>query len=155
MKISFIFLTILLFFTACTTKENAFSRFKLSHAQEMGIYAMQSSKIVNKSDSISGTVSIIYLNKVDPKRFDQDGEVFYVCLFLKSATENVKFLLNEEEAESVKVLTSENKFSQLMSVSTEWNSYYLVTFPRQGDVVKFQVVNGDFTSNLLTFEKDE
>jgi hypothetical protein len=150
------FLTALIFLllmNGCAEK-NAFSRFHISEKQEIGLDALQSSKIKDKM-SVNGVVSVVYLNQVEPQKF-KNTEVFYVFMYLKDKSIPVHFTLNgEAPIFSVKKLTPSNEFTYLTSVDAPWNKYYLVTFAQQGDILKFKVENEKYSSQEMVFEKDE
>jgi hypothetical protein len=153
MKTFLIILTFLTIFQGCGEK-NAFSRFKLSQKQELGVNSLQSSKLKNGED-VNGVVSVIYLNQTDPDSF-KSGEVFYVFTYTKEKRSSLKFTLNGKNPSLyVRELTNKNDFTYLTSIDTKWNRYFVVTFAKQGDVLNFQVKNGDFSSSILRFEKDE
>ncbi len=72
----FTIFTILILFSGCSRKD-AFFGFDMEKDQELGASSLQSSKIVSKEGAISGIFSIIYLNEVYPKSFNQN-EYFFV-----------------------------------------------------------------------------
>jgi len=150
---TFVFLTgFLLFLNGCS-QNNAFTRFNMTHEQELGADSVLKSK-VTKGKKVDGLVSVIYLNKVYPNRYTTT-ETFYVYVYLKTKTHQLKFLLNDKDTLDVQKLTRVNEFTNLTSVSTKWNHYYLVSFPKQADKLNFFFQSGPFSSDLLTFEKDE
>ncbi len=152
MKTFLVFIVILVFFAGCAEK-SAFSRFGMSEKQELGIDSLMNSK-VHKGKIVDGVVSVIYLNKVYPKKYKGD-EYFYVYLYLKGKDKKPTFKLNDTKAISIKELSSENEFTYLTSTDVKWNKYYLVKFKKQGDILNFLLENGQFSSDLLVFEKDE
>jgi len=150
---TFAFLTgFLLFLNGCS-QNNAFTRFHMSVQQELGTDSILKSK-VKKADKIDGLVSVVYLNKVYPKKYTK-VEAFYVYFYLKTKTYQPQFLLNNDEAISVEKLQRVNEFTDLTSIETKWNSYYLVSFEKKSDILNFSFQSGPFSSDLLTFEKDE
>ena len=152
MKTFLVFLVFSVLFIGCAEK-SAFSRFNMSEKQELGIDSLMNSK-VHKGKKVDGVVSVIYLNKVYPKRYKGD-EYFYVYLYLKDKDEKTTFILNDTNATSIKELSSKNEFTYLTSTDVKWNKYYLVRFEKQGDILKFLLENGQSSSDLLVFEKDE
>jgi len=153
MKTFLIFLILTVIFQACGEK-NAFSRFKLSQEQELSLNSLQSSKLKNGVE-VNGVVSAVYLNDGDPQRFT-NGEFFYIFMYVKDKSFPLTFTLNgKKPIYSVKELTCDNEFTQLTAVNTKWNRYFIVTFQQQGDILNFQVTNGQFKSDVLRFEKDE
>lgn len=148
------FLIILLFivsFTNCSTN-NAFHQFDMDEIQEFSEETIQSSVIKNDKEK-DGLLTVIYLNKVYPEQY-KEYEYFYVYLYTKSDSKNIKFLLDEEEALLVEELPSYNKFSNLTSFKAEWNKYYLVKFKKQGDVLNFKVQNAEFSSETIVYLKE-
>ena len=152
MKTFTIILTFLVLFTGCADK-NAFSRFSMSEKQELSANALARSKI-KFEDRVNGIVSIIYLNFVSPKEYSED-EYFYVYAYVKNRDYKIRFLLNDEEPISVEELPSTNTFTELTSIDNDWNKYYLVRFPKQGDKLSFVLETGPYSSDTLKFEKDE
>lgn len=152
MKTFLVFLIFLIFFAGCAQK-SAFSRFKMSEKQELGIDSLMNSK-VHKGNIVDGVVSVVYLNKVYPETY-KENEVFYVYMYLKNKKNRLSFKLNGEEAISIKELPAKNEFTYLTSIDTKWNKYYLVKFKKQDDILKFLFESGQFSSDLLVFEKDE
>jgi len=153
MKLFLSLLTFLILIQGCGEK-NAFSRFNLSNQQELGLNSLQSSKL-KSGKNVNGVVSVIYLNQIEPDRF-KSGEVFYVFMYTKDKSLPLIFRLNGMlPSYSVKELKNENDFTYLTSVDTDWNRYFIVTFPKQGDKLNFKVSNGNFSSDVLKFEKDE
>lgn len=152
MKTFFIFLILSIFLSGCAEK-NAFSRFNMSTKQELGADSILNSKI-KSGKKITGIVSVIYLNDVSPEVY-KDGEYFYVFTYLKNKKASSRFLLNGLKPESVQKLESSNQFTYLTSVATKWNSYYLVKFSRQKDILKFIFGSDQSLSDPLVFEKDE
>ena len=150
------FLTALFFLLllgGCAEK-NAFSRFDINEKQEIALNALQSSKIQDKN-RVNGVVTVVYLNQVEPEKF-KDSEVFYVFMYLKDKSMPVNFTLNgKAPIFTVKELTYLNEYTYLTSTDVAWNKYYLVTFSKQGDMLKFKVKNDKYTSQEMVFEKDE
>ena len=152
MKIVFIFLISLVFFIGCAEK-NAFSRFNMDKQQELSANSIQSSKI-KAGNFVEGVVSVVYLNEVYPKSLDEN-ENFYVFTYVKDKNTRLKFLLNNIQASSIKILKAENAFTYLTSIDAKWNHYYLVQFPKQKDILTFVLESGQSSSDPLVFEKDE
>jgi len=149
------FLIIILFmfaFDGCSTK-NAFSSFKITLEQEKSEDNIQSSKIKD-GEIIDGLVTAIYLNKVIPQTY-KENEYFYVYLYTKHNNDNIKFLLNGNEALKVEELEAENIFTYLTSFKADWSRYYLVAFKAEDANLSFSVKNAQFSSNELIFEKEE
>ena len=152
MKTFVLLLGFLLFLNGCS-HDNAFTRFHMTPEQELGSDSILKSK-VKKDDLNDGLVSVIYLNKVYPTQY-KDAEYFYVYFYLKTKTEKPRFLLNSHQALNIKELQRVNEFTNLTSIQTKWNKYYLVSFTSQKDKLNFSFESGPFSSDLLSFEKDE
>jgi len=152
MKTFTIILTFLVLISGCASK-NAFEQFQMSEKQELSANALSRSKI-KYGEKVNGIVSTIYLNFVSPEKYS-DGEYFYVYAYLKNKNYTFRFLLNDKEPISVKELPRKNAFTELTSIDSEWNKYYLVKFEEQGDKLNFVFENGPYTSDTLKFEKDE
>ena len=152
MKTLWLTLTFLVLFSGCADK-NAFSKFNMNEKEELGADSLLNSK-VKKGQKVDGIVSVVYLNKVYPKKFTED-EVFYVNFYVKDKTQLFSFMLNQEKSLSVKKLEAENIYSYLTPLKTKWSKYYLVKFKKQKDILNFVFHNGSFESDPLIFEKDE
>ena len=152
MKTLWLTLTFLVLFSGCADK-NAFSKFNMSEKQQLGADSLLNSKVKNGKE-VNGVVSIVYLNKVFPKKFPED-EVFYVNFFIKDKNEGFSFILNGEKSIFAEELEAQNPYSFLTPLNTKWSKYYLVKFKKQKDILSFVFHNGLFESNPLVFEKDE
>ncbi len=152
-----IFLTLLLI--GCS-KQNAFTKFDMNKEEELSESSLQSSK-VTLNEKVYGVFSAIYLNEVNPKKYNQ-YEYFYIYMFLKDkmhnldTPDNVKFTLklNGKTPIEVQELSNQNRFSHLSSVESDWNRYYLVIFePAKKDNLKLVLENFGAKSTVLTYEK--
>jgi uncharacterized protein YcfL len=152
MKKNLIIFIITLVFLGCSSR-NAFDHFSITAKQEFSENNIQSSKIIN-DDVTNGTVSMIYLNRVSSETY-KDAEYFYIYLFTKDQNLPLSFKLNGSDALMVKELNSTNEFACLSLSHADWQKYYLVKFQEQGDILKLVVQNGEFSSDAITFEKDE
>ena len=152
MKTLTIILTFIVLFSGCADN-NAFSKFNMNEKQELSANALQRSK-VKSEEKVNGIVSTVYLNIVSPQEYNED-EYFYVYVYVKNRDHKFRFLLNKIEASSIEELQSSNMFTELTSVDDNWNKYYLVRFPKQGDKLNFVFENGPYSSDILKFEKDE
>jgi len=158
----FFLLTLLIFFTGCSSK-NAFSQFKMSKEQELSASSLQSSKIISKTGEVDGIFSAIYLNEVYPELFSGD-EYFFVYMFMKDSKElydpnnptdtDLKLKVNSKLPIKIEKLPKENQFSDLVSVKSSWNRYYLVVF-KQEDTINLVLENGQSSSTVFTHNKDE
>ena len=158
--------TFLLFLTGCSNN-NAFDLFKLDKDQERSITSLQTTKIVTKDGEVSGVFSAIYLNEVYPDSFN-DGENFFVYIYLKKEEKmynpkeliktNLNIKLNGKFAVKLEELPRENKFSHLVSIKSNWNKYYLVTFltDKKRDLsVSLEIESDPSSSAVLKYQKAE
>lgn len=162
MKTFFLILTLLIFFVGCSDK-NAFNKFKMSKAQELSLSSLQSSKIISKTGAVEGVFSVIYLNEIYPESFSTD-EYFFVYIFMKEAKElynpnnptdsDLKIKLNSKLPIKLQKLPRENKFSHLVSIKSDWNKYYLITFSKE-DKINLVLENGQSSSAVLKYQKDQ
>ncbi|PLY13557.1 MAG: hypothetical protein C0628_06105 [Sulfurimonas sp.] len=159
MKTFFIILTFLTLFTGCSRK-NAFFEFNMDKDQELSATSIQSSKIVSRDGETQGVISVIYLNEIYPKLYNQN-EYFFVFLFTKEAKEiynpnksadsNLKLKLNSKLPIEVEQLPEENKFSHLVNSKNNWNSYYLITFEKT-DTINLLLEDNVSSSKILHYE---
>lgn len=152
MKNILIILVLPLLMMGCAQK-NAFSLFELSKKQERSENSIQSSKIKNAQEA-NGVVSVVYLNAIEPKLY-RDAEYFYIYYYVKSGAEELSFTLNNRAPLEIEKLKSINRFTELTNSNSEWQEYYLVKFEEQGDILNIRVLNAEFSSESLKFEKDE
>jgi hypothetical protein len=157
-------LTILFLILSGCTKTNAFSRFHLSPTLERADASLRSSKISRDNENI-GIISSIYLNEVDPKKYN-GMEYFYVSFFTKTnfklsdpnllEARDLKLKLNGEEAVKIKKLDSKNQFQNFIPFHNEWNQYYLVAFAKSKDEkIALTLGDGKFGSLPLEYQKNE
>lgn len=162
MKTFFIILTFLTFFTGCS-KRNAFFEFNMDKDQELSVSSFQSSKIVSRDGETSGILSVIYLNEVYPEIYNQN-EYFFVFLFTKETKEiynpnrpidsDLKLKLNSKLPIEVEELSKENKFSHLVNIKNNWNSYYLITFEKS-DTINLLLEDETSSSKVLQYKSVE
>ena len=152
MKTLWLALIFSVLFSGCADK-NAFEKFHMSGKEERGVEAFLNSKVKN-GQKVNGIVSVVYLNRVYPKTFQED-EVFYVNFYLKDKSKDFSFWLNGEKSIFAQELEVNNIYSYLTPLKTKWSKYYLVKFKKQKDILTFSFHNGEFLSNPLVFEKDE
>ncbi len=160
MKIIYSTILFTLLFSGCSG-QNAFTKFNMNKQQELSESSLQSSKIkLNKK--VYGIFSAIYLNKVNPKSFNQ-YEYFYAYIYLKESSElhnpntldDIKLTLKLNGKTPVKIqeLESKNRFSHLSAVESDWNRYYLVAFEPAEENLKLVLHNLGATSTALIYKK--
>ncbi|MCK9472426.1 hypothetical protein [Sulfurimonas sp.] len=161
MKIFITVLSFLTLFSGCSTK-NAFFGFDMNRAQELSASSLQSSKIISKDGNISGIFSVIYLNEVYPKSYNQN-EYFYVFMFTKESKvlydsknpkdTDMRLTLNSKPPLNVEKLPEENQFSHLANTKNDWNQYYLVTF-EQADTINLTLEDNTTSSRVIKYKKE-
>lgn len=161
MKTIFTIFTILILFSGCSRKD-AFFGFDMEKDQELSASSLQSSKIVSKEGKISGIFSIIYLNEVYPKSFNQN-EYFFVFMFTKESKElydpknpkdvDMKLELNSKLPLKVEKLPQENQFSHLVDTKNDWNQYYLVAF-EQSATINLTLDDNTSSSMVIKYKKE-
>jgi len=166
MKTFLLFFTFLLISTGCSNN-NAFDLFKMDKDQERSITSLETAKILTIDGAVSGVFSSIYLNEVYPDSFN-DGENFFVYIYLKKEEKmydpkklvktNLNIKLNGKLAVKLKELPRENKFSHLVSIKSNWNKYYLVTFltDKKRDLsLNLEIESDPSSSAVLNYQKAE
>jgi hypothetical protein len=150
------FLTIFAFtvvIAGCAHK-SAFESFNISKEQERSEDLIQSSKI-KSDDKTIGIVSAVYLNKIKPDKF-KENEYFYIASFVKKEyPQNLGFYLNKHKALNVKELNTTNEFTSLMQIDADWYRYYLVSFKKEGSLLRLEVKNQAGSSQPMLFNKEE
>ena len=156
-------LTALLLFSGCTAS-NAFSRFHFSEEKEYATSSLRTSKIYHDNDVI-GVFSTIYLNEVDPKKYN-GMEYFYIAVYTQnkdtlfdpnSENENKIILkLNNSLPVKIKKLDQKNEFEGLITLDNSWTSYYIVAFNKsQSDKLSLTLQDEKFGSLPLIYQKNE
>jgi len=161
MRTFFTVLTFLTIFSGCSNKD-AFFGFEMDKAQKLSASSLQSSKIVSKDSELKGTISVVYLNEVYPKSFNQD-EYFYVFIFTKEpkklydpkepSESDMMLKLNSELPIKVERLPADNRFSHLVDTKNEWNQYYLVAF-RQSQEISLVLEDLNASSSVIKYKKE-
>jgi len=149
MKYLLTMLMFVLIITGCAQK-SAFERFQLTKPQELAEDNMKSNKIINDKNEVVGVVTAVYLNKIDPKRYNHQYEFFYVYLFAKNETATIKFSLDGKQTLLQEELSNINEFTTLTSFTSKWNKYYLVGFAKGEENLHLKVYI-DEDSTTLTF----
>lgn len=163
MKIILLFLTFILFFGGCSSK-NAFYAFKMDRKKELSASSLQSTKIISKDGEVRGVFSSIYLNEVYPESFN-GYEYFLVFLYLKdvkelynpnsSAQSDLKLTLNSKLPLKIEKLPLENQFSHLIDRRNDWTNSYLVAFEQEEFLNLFIEDNESSSAVVLKYEKDQ
>lgn len=166
MKTFLLIFTFLLFFTGCSS-HNAFDLFNLDEDQERSVTSLKIAKLQSKNGAVDGVFSAIYLNEVYPKSFN-DGENFFVYIYLKKDEKmfdpkeltktNLNIKLNTKFPVKIEKLSRENKFSHLISMKSNWNKYYQVTFLTQDTKdlsLSLELESGQSSSAVLKYQKAE
>ncbi|MCK9453552.1 MAG: hypothetical protein WCY51_04480 [Sulfurimonas sp.] len=161
MKTFFTLLAFLILFSGCSRKD-AFFGFEMDIAQKMSASSLQSSKILSKDGQISGIFSIIYLNEVYPKSFNEN-EYFFIFIFTKEPKEfynpkkptdtDLVLKLNSQLPIKVEELPKENRFSYLVDTKSDWNKYYIVSF-KKSDTLELVLEDKESSSEIIKYKKD-
>ena len=144
---SFIVFCVLFLVIGCADK-NAFSKFNVSKEKEIALDNIRFAKIEDKG-KIKGIISVIYLNRIFPKKYKQ--ETFYISMYLKNEKlyDKMKIFLNEKESINITKLPPNNRYSYLTDIDNKWNNYFLVKFS-QVDTKNLKL-KFDFSDKLTTF----
>jgi len=149
------FLTTLFFILVIEgcSQHNAFEKFELDKTRELSEDSIQTLKI-KKANKVSGIVSIIYLNKVLPEKYN-NNEYFYIYYYLKDKNATASFFLNNKAPITYKELSQNNEFSKLTSFNAPWSKYFLVSFKREGNILNFKIRTNKAANATLQFIKDK
>jgi len=142
----------ILLFSACS-EHNAFKEFNISKTKELSEDSIQTFK-VKRDGKVDGIVSVIYLNKVFPQKY-RGNEFFYVNYYIKDKNASVDFTLNTKPVLTSKELQPDNEFTYLTSFNAPWSHYYLLEFPKEGNVLKLKLKTAKAANATLTFIKDK
>ena len=132
--------------------QNAFSKFDMTHKEELLASNTQSSKIQTK-DSVKGVFSAIYLNNVDEKYAD-GYENFIVSVYMKNSQEKYDFILNKTLPLNIEKIENISDYSELVKNPREWDVYYFVRFKNSGRKIDFSLESDKLFSAVLHFLKD-
>ncbi len=156
---------LLLTFSGCS-RSTAFDVFKLDEAHERAISNLQTSTIVQSFET-KAIISTIYLNDTLPGKYaSSEKESFFVSLYLQDdirlfykadiKAPEVALTLNEMNYLSAKELEKDDQLRTLMPIKNEWNRYYLITYPHQGDGPMKLIFEIDpYGMAELTYQKGE
>ena len=154
MKYFFILLTFLIFASGCSEK-NAFTHFTMTKEQELGVSSLKSTKVLTVDGRIYGVVTSVYLNTVYPETYN-DREYFYVYYYLKKPNLDLNMTLNKLDPISKEELKRENNFTKLTSVKSDWNKYYIVSFPHDSnETLSLVFENNQSSPALLRYQTGE
>ena len=153
MKISVIF-SLFIFLSACGHKHNAFEKFHISHEKELSEDILQTLKVKRSDQSVAGMVTVVYLNKVFPKRY-KDGEYFYIYYYIKNPHSSIAVTLNGAQPLEVQHLPVNNQFSYLTSFDASWSRYILVKFAKEGNRLQLKFTADKAAVATLQFVKDK
>jgi hypothetical protein len=150
MKFLLPILLLMIISSGCAQK-NAFKRFQLSDTQELAEDNLQSSKIMNEKAEVIGVVTAVYLNKINPKLYN-DYEYFYIYLYAKEKNDAIRFSLNGIPSLLQEELPAQNEFTTLTAFNSKWNKYYLVGFAKQQGTLNLKIqIEKSFT--MLVFKQ--
>lgn len=153
MKIYSIFLILPILFSGCAHK-SAFDAFEITTKEQLAQEQILTAKMHNDKN-ITGLVAVLYLNNVDKKQFNE-YEYFYVSLFAQNAGgKTPKFLLNSKAPLQIEKLTNKNRFTKFTALNAAWMDYYLLTFQKEKEDLKFEVKENGSTSGVLRFKQEQ
>ncbi|SFV68798.1 hypothetical protein MNB_SM-4-1084 [hydrothermal vent metagenome] len=150
---NFLIINIFLLFLSACSYDNAFSRFDISPQRASSEENIVSSKIYSEK-SIAGIVSCLYLNTVNPEKYN-DGEYFYIYLYAKDNKASVSFTLNDMNASIIKELEADNEFTVLTDSNASWQKYYFLKFASEDTNLTLITQVGNSTSDAIVFVKDD
>ena len=156
-------LTAFLLFSGCAPI-NAFSRFHFTKVKEYATSSLRTSKI-NHDNDVIGVLSTIYLNEVDPKKYN-GMEYFYIGVYTKNKNtlydpnsdnkSEMVLKLNNSLPVKIKKLDQKNEFEGLITLDNSWTSYYIVAFNKaESDKLSLTLQDGKFGSLPLIYQKNE
>lgn len=152
MKIFFTILTITILLTGCATR-NAFSKLGMTVEQELALENTKSGKMQSE-EIVGGVYSSIYMNNVSSK-IDKKYITFYVSVYLKNQSKNLKITMNTQNPLEIKELALDNEYAHLLSKTSEWSKNYLVSFENNASSeVNLLIESGQFSSGQLNYLKD-
>lgn len=153
MKIYSIFLILPILFSGCAHK-SAFDAFHITTKEQLAQEQILTAKMRNDKN-ITGLVAVLYLNNVDKKQFNE-YEYFYVSLFVQNVEgKTPQFLLNSKAPLQIEKLTNKNRFTKLTALNAAWMDYYLLTFQKEKEDLKFEVKENGSTSGVLRFKQEQ
>ena len=132
--------------------QNAFSKFDMTHKEELLASNTQSSKVQTK-ESVKGVFTAIYLNNVDEEYAD-DNENFIVGVYMKNSKEQYNFKLNQKLPLYMEKIEDINDYSELVKHPRKWDIYYFVRFQNSGRKIDFSLESDRLSSAVLHFLKD-
>jgi len=161
MKLLILLSGIVLLFTSCSDKSNAFDFFKFDKNYEKAISYTKTSSLM-KSMETEAVISTVYLNKVLPDEYNQK-ESFFVALYINSdkifydkylqKQPNYTLTLNGQKAINISELRKDSKLRLLLPIKNDWNEYYLVEFEKTDkDNLELNIVESeDALERLLPY----
>ncbi len=160
MKRILFFLFITMFFTSCSSKNNAFKYFEKDNIETKGIHYTKKIDIL-KDKEIDIIFWATYLNKIDNNIKDSKKEVFLITLyFANSASQDInkngyEFLLNGNDSVLLEKVEEDNENFKSLMLKNNWGNYYLVKFDSLEDVNNLRLVltNQKSSKAILDFEK--
>ena len=160
MKKILFFLIISLFFTSCSSKNNAFKYFEKDDIETKGIHYTKKIDIV-KNEEIDIIFWATYLNKIDKDISAENKEVFFVSLYFANSDsqdlENNAYtlLLNNKESVLLEKVEKDNENFKSLMLKNHWGNYYLVKFDSFENLtnLRLELTNQKSSKGILNFEK--
>jgi PBP1b-binding outer membrane lipoprotein LpoB len=157
-KILFI-LIISLFFTSCSSKNNAFKYFEKDEIEIKGVQYTKKTDLL-KDNEVEVIFWATYLNKIDKKISSLNEELFLISIYFTNKesqdlfTNNYSFSLNGTNSISTEKIEKDNKNFKSMMLKNSWGNYYLVKFDAQNsNNLTLKLENKSSNWAQLSFEK--
>ena len=156
----FIFLSVLLFLTACSKKSQFFS----TDAKELSAVMHTKKGQLYSSLQIKASITATYLNAAT-KEFRKDpNEIFLISVFIDNDSntkksglfnESYTLTLNGKKAINIKKLKYEDDLIKIAPIRNQWSSYYLVKFKKDSsEKLKLEYKNEDYGVTVLEYSKE-
>lgn len=160
MKKVLFLLFISLFFTSCSTKNNAFKYFQKDSIEAKGIHYTKKIDIL-KDDEIDIILWATYLNKIDESISKTEEEKFLVSIYFANSDSqdlkenSYKIFLNQKESISIEKIEKDNQEYKELMLKNYWGNYYLISFASNEDIsnLKLELTNEKSSKAILDFEK--
>jgi len=122
-------------FSGCAQK-GTFDLFKMDEAHERAVEQLRTGAIVQSFETKALT-SVIYLNPIDPQRYE-DGEYFVGAVYFEKVIQDAKkwdlythgytLTLNGKTPTLLEELKANDPRRALIPVQNNWNKYYFIRF---------------------------
>jgi PBP1b-binding outer membrane lipoprotein LpoB len=152
-------LIISLFFTSCSSKNNAFKYFEKDEIETKGVQYTKKTDIL-KNKEVEVIFWATYLNKIDKNITNLNKELFLVSVYFTNKESqdliknNYTFSLNGKDAISIEEVEKDNENFKSIMLKNSWGNYYLVKFDAQDSYkLTLKLKSKSSNSAQLSFEK--